>query len=383
MKKKIAILGSTGSIGTQTLEVIAEHPELFEVETLTANNRVEDLIRQAIRFQPNCVVIGNELHYQRLKDALADHPVKVFAGYEAISQAATLPSVDMVVTGMIGFSGLLPTVKAIEAGKPVALANKETLVVAGELVTDLIKKHQTPLLPIDSEHSAIFQCLQGESLAAVEKLILTASGGPFRTKTAEELLHVSRKDALAHPSWDMGATITVNSATMMNKGMEVIEARWLFGIYADRIEVVVHPQSIIHSMVQFADGAIKAQMGAPDMRLPIQYALAYPHRLPANHSRLDFAKLSSLTFEKPDLTKFPLLSVAYYALQQGGNTPCVMNAANEAAVTAFLEGRIEYTDIFHRVDKALSKMSFIPHPTLQDLQDTHKETITKALTDRG
>ncbi|MDR2848797.1 MAG: 1-deoxy-D-xylulose-5-phosphate reductoisomerase [Bacteroidales bacterium] len=382
MKKKIAVLGSTGSIGMQTLEVIASHSDLFEVETLTANNRVEELILQAIRFQPNCVVIGNELHYQRLKEALADHPIKVFAGYDAIAQAATLPSVDMVVTGMIGFSGLIPTVKAIEAGKAVALANKETLVVAGELVTGLINKHQVPLLPVDSEHSAIFQCLQGEPVASVEKLILTASGGPFRTKTAEELLHVTRNDALAHPSWNMGATITINSATMMNKGMEVIEAHWLFGVPADRIDVIVHPQSIIHSMVQFTDGSIKAQMGVPDMRLPIQYALSYPHRLSTDHLRLDFAKYASLTFEKPDFTKFPLLSVAYHALKQGGNTPCVMNAANEAAVTAFLEGQIGYTDIFHHVDKALSKMTFIPHPTLQDLQDTHRETIARAITDR-
>jgi 1-deoxy-D-xylulose-5-phosphate reductoisomerase len=379
MKKKIAVLGSTGSIGTQTLEVAAAHPDIFEVETITANNRVDELIAQAIRFNPNVVVIGNKQHYARLKEALAAYPIKVFAGEEAIVQAVALPSVDMAVIAMIGFSGLLPTVKAIEAGKAIALANKETLVVAGELVTELVKKHQVPLLPVDSEHSAIFQCLQGESLADVEKLILTASGGPFRTKPAHELDSVTKEDALRHPSWSMGAAITINSATMMNKGMEVIEACWLFGIPADRIEVVVHPQSVIHSMVQFVDGSVKAQMGIPDMKAPIRYALAYPQRLPADHPRIDFAACSSLDFEKPDFKRFPLLEIAYQALREGGNKPCVMNAANETAVAAFLERRIGYSDIYRLIEKALATVPYVRHPTLQDLQETHRETIRKTL----
>ncbi|MDR0713220.1 MAG: 1-deoxy-D-xylulose-5-phosphate reductoisomerase [Bacteroidales bacterium] len=379
MKKRIAVLGSTGSIGTQTLEVAAAHPDIFEVETITANNRVDELIAQAIRFQPNIVVIGNKMHYKRLKEALASYPVKVFAGDDAIVQAVTLPSVDMAVIALIGFSGLLPAVKAIEAGKAVALANKETLVVAGELITELVKKHQVPLLPVDSEHSAIFQCLQGESLSNVEKLILTASGGPFRTKLAHELNDVTKEDALQHPSWNMGAAITINSATMMNKGMEVIEACRLFGIPADRIEVVVHPQSVIHSMVQFIDGSVKAQMGIPDMMIPIRYALAYPQRLPAGHSRIDFATRFSLDFEKPDLKRFPLLEMAYRVLREGGNQPCVMNAANETAVAAFLEGRIHYTDIYRLIEKALATIPFIRYPTLDDLQETHRETIRKTL----
>ncbi|MDR1865166.1 MAG: 1-deoxy-D-xylulose-5-phosphate reductoisomerase [Bacteroidales bacterium] len=379
MKKRIAVLGSTGSVGTQTLDVIAAHPDMFEVEILTANNRVDELIRQTLRFQPNAVVIGNERHYPRLKEALAACPVKVFAGYDAVAQAAAMPSVDMVVTALTGFSGLLPTVKAIEAGKPVALANKETLVTAGEIVTELSRKHRAPLLPVDSEHSAIFQCLQGETYRSVEKLILTASGGPFRSKTAEELSRVTREDALQHPSWNMGEVITVNSATLMNKGMEVIEAYWLFDIPVSRIEVVIHPQSVIHSMVQFTDGSIKAQMGVPDMKAPIRYALSYPHRLSSGHPRLDFAEYPSLTFEKPAHDRFPLLALACRALEEGGNKPCVMNAANEAAVSAFLEGRIGFTDIFRRVETALSRISYVAHPTLDDLLETHRETIGSAM----
>ena len=375
MKKKIAILGSTGSIGTQTLEVIAAHPDHFEVETLTAHHNVEALAQQAIRFQPNAVVIGNKDHYHRLKEALAQYPVKVYAGYEAIAQVAILPSVDMVVAAMVGFSGLLPTVKAIEAGKTIALANKETLVVAGELITRLAMQHQVALLPVDSEHSAIFQCLQGEQYHSIEKIILTASGGPFRTRTADELRYVTKEEALRHPSWNMGAKITVDSATLMNKGLEVIEARWLFDVPAERIEVLVHPQSVIHSMVQFTDGSVKAQLGVPDMKVPIQYALSYPDRLDSDFQRLDWMKYSALTFEKPDMQRFPALGLAFQALKEGGNIPCAMNAANEAAVEAFLNGRTGFTDIPRWIEQAMQQIAYIDHPTLDELQETHRETI--------
>jgi 1-deoxy-D-xylulose-5-phosphate reductoisomerase len=375
MKKKIAILGSTGSIGTQTLDVIAAHPEHFEVETLTANNNVELLARQAIRFQPNAVVIGNKELYGALKEVLAPHPIKVYAGCDAIAQVAALPSVDMVVTAMVGFSGLVPVVKAIEAGRHIALANKETLVVAGELITKLAVQHKVALLPVDSEHSAIFQCLQGEQYNPVEKIILTASGGPFRTKTSEELVYVTRDEALRHPSWNMGAKITVDSATLMNKGLEVIEARWLFDVPAERIEVLVHPQSVIHSMVQFTDGSVKAQLGVPDMKVPIQYALSYPYRLDSNFPRLDFTKYASLTFEQPDMQRFPALGLAFQALKDGGNRPCVMNAANEAAVEAFLCGRIGFTDIPKLIEQAMQQVAYIAGPTLNQLQETHRETI--------
>ena len=376
MKKKIAILGSTGSIGTQTLEVMAAHPEHFEVETLTAHNNVALLVQQAIRFQPNAVVIGNKEQYSRLKEALTLHPVKVYAGYDAIAQAASLPSVDMVVAAMVGFCGLTPVIQAIEAGKHIALANKETLVVAGELVTRLAMQHQVALLPVDSEHSAIFQCLQGEQYHPIEKIILTASGGPFRTKTAEELTHVTKDEALRHPSWNMGAKITIDSATLMNKGLEVIEARWLFDVPAERIEVLVHPQSVIHSMVQFNDGSVKAQLGVPDMRAPILYALSYPGRLISDFPRLDFAKYASLTFEKPDMQRFPALGLAYRALKDGGNRPCVMNAANEAAVEAFLNGRIGFSDIPKRIEQAMQQIAYIANPTIEQLQETHRETIS-------
>ena len=376
MKKKIAILGSTGSIGTQTLEVIAAHPDHFEVETLTAHNNVDLLAQQAIHFQPNSVAIGNKEQYSRLKEALAHHPIKVYAGYDAIAQVAAMPSVDMVVTAMVGFSGLIPTVKAIEAGKHIALANKETLVVAGDLVTQLAMQHQVALLPVDSEHSAIFQCLQGEEYNPIEKIILTASGGPFRTKTAEELTHVTKEEALRHPSWNMGAKITIDSATLMNKGLEVIEARWLFDVPAERIEVLVHPQSVIHSMVQFTDGSVKAQLGVPDMKAPIQYALSYPYRLDSDSQRLDFSKYASLTFEKPDIQRFPALALARQALKDGGNRPCVMNAANEAAVEAFLNGWIGFTDIPRWIERAMQQIVFIANPTLEQLQETHWETIS-------
>ena len=376
MKKKIAIFGSTGSIGTQTLKVIAAHPEHFEVETLTANNNVDLLVRQAICFQPNTVVIGNKEHYSHLKEALAQYPVKVFAGYDAIAQVAALPSADMAVMAMVGFSGLIPTVKAIEAGKHIALANKETLVAAGELVTKLATQQQVALLPVDSEHSAIFQCLQGEQYNPIEKIILTASGGPFRAKTAEELAYVTKEEALRHPSWNMGAKITIDSATMMNKGLEVIEAHWLFDLPAERIEVLVHPQSVIHSMVQFADGSVKAQLGVPDMKSPIQYALSYPYRMESDFPRLDFSKYPSLTFEKPDTQRFPALALAYQALKDGGNRPCVMNAANEAAVEAFLNGSISFTDIPRWIERAMQQVAYIANPTLEQLLETHRETVS-------
>jgi len=376
MKKKIAILGSTGSIGTQTLEVIAADPELFEVETLTAHNNVELLAEQAIRFQPNTVVIGNKEHYSRLKEMLTKHPIKVFAGYDAIAQVAAMPSVDLVVAAMVGFSGLVPTVEAIKAGKSIALANKETLAAAGEIINDLVTQHKVAIIPIDSEHSAIFQCLQGEKYSAVEKIILTASGGPFRAKTTEELEHVTKNEALQHPSWNMGAKITVDSATLMNKGLEVIEAYWLFGIPAEHIEVLVHPQSIIHSMVQFTDGSIKAQLGLPDMKAPILYALSYPYRLGSDFTRLDFTKYPALTFENPDLQRFPALGLAYQALKDGGNRPCIMNAANEAAVEAFLAGHIGFMDIPRLIEQAMQKITYIEKPTLEQLLETHKETIS-------
>ncbi|MDR1172272.1 MAG: 1-deoxy-D-xylulose-5-phosphate reductoisomerase [Bacteroidales bacterium] len=375
MKKKIAILGSTGSIGTQTLDVIAAHPEHFEVEALTANNNVELLAQQAIRFQPNVVVIGNKELYGTLKEILAPHPIKVYAGSAAITQVVALSSIDMVVTAMVGFSGLVPTVKAIEAGRHIALANKETLVVAGELITQLAMQHQVALLPVDSEHSAIFQCLQGEQYNSIEKIILTASGGPFRTKTAGELVYVTKDEALQHPSWDMGAKITIDSATLMNKGLEVIEARWLFDVPAEHIEVLVHPQSVIHSIVQFADGSAKAQLGVPDMKVPIQYALSYPYRFHSYFPRLDFTKYASLTFEKPDMQRFPALGLAFQALKDGGNRPCVMNAANEAAVEAFLNGRIGFTDIPRLIEQAMQQIAYIAGPTLNQLQETHRETV--------
>ena len=375
MKKKIAILGSTGSIGTQTLEVIAAHPEHFEVETLTANHNAELLAQQAIRFQPNAVVIGNKEMYIRLKELLAHHPVKVYAGYDAIAQVAALPSADMVVAAMVGFSGLMPVVKAIEAGKHIALANKETLVVAGEWITKLAMQHQVTILPVDSEHSAIFQCLQGEQYNPIAKLILTASGGPFRAKTAGELLHVTKEEALRHPSWNMGAKITVDSATLMNKGLEVIEARWLFDVPTERIEVLVHPQSVIHSMVAFADGSVKAQMGVPDMRAPIQYALSYPFRLTSDFPCLNLAEYATLTFEQPDMQRFPALGLAFEALKTGGNCPCVMSAANEAAVQAFLDGHIGFTDIPRWIEQAMQQITFIANPTPDQLMETHRETV--------
>ena len=372
-KRTIAILGSTGSIGTQTLQVVEEHPDKFEVYAITANTRVNELIQQARKFMPEAVVIADESKYQQLKEALADLPIKVYGGYESICQIVESKPIDIVVTAMVGFSGLRPTINAIKAGKAIALANKETMVVAGEMINALAIEHRTPILPVDSEHSAIFQCLAGEMQNKVEKLILTASGGPFRTFTKEQLEHVTRQQALKHPNWSMGAKITIDSASMMNKGFEVMEAKWLFGVGAEDIEVVVHPQSVIHSMVQFADGAIKAQLGTPDMRLPIMYALTYPTRLTSSFERIDWNTLKELTFEKPNLELFPNLRHAYTALAEGGNIPCVVNAANEICVAAFLEERIKFTDMPKLIERAMEKATYILKPTLEDYLETDKE----------
>ena len=366
MQKRIAILGSTGSIGTQALEVISAHPDKFEVEVLTAQNNVELLIKQSIRYKPNMVVIGKEDLYEEVKSALSDHPVKVYCGADAIAQVCAFDSVDMVLTAMVGFSGLKPTIEAIRAGKSIALANKETLVVAGELIMKEAKVNRVSIIPVDSEHSAIYQCLVGEGGNSIEKIILTASGGPFRGMSATQLEKVSPEEALQHPNWCMGPKITIDSATMMNKGLEVIEARWLFGASADRIEVVIHPQSIIHSMVQFADGSIKAQMGLPDMRLPIQYALSYPDRFDSDFERFDFLKHPQLTFEQPDTKIFRNLALSYEALRIGGNWPCILNAANEVAVDAFLKELIGFLEIPDVIENTLGKSSFMKAPGLED-----------------
>ncbi len=372
-KRQIAILGSTGSIGTQTLQVVEEHPECFEVYAITANTRVDDLIAQARKFMPEAVVIADDSKYPRLKEALADLPIKVYGGYEAVCQIVEEGPIDIVVTAMVGFSGLRPTINAIKAGKAIALANKETMVVAGEMINALAMEYKTPILPVDSEHSAIFQCLAGEMHNKVEKLILTASGGPFRTFTKEQLEHVTKEQALKHPNWSMGAKITIDSASMMNKGFEVMEAKWLFGVGAEEIEVVVHPQSVIHSMVQFEDGAVKAQLGTPDMRLPIMYALTYPSRLSSSFGRIDWSTLGELTFEKPDLELFPNLRHAYEALAKGGNIPCVVNAANEICVAAFLNDRIRFTDMPRLIERAMDEAAYILKPTLEDYLETDKE----------
>ena len=372
-KRQIAILGSTGSIGTQTLQVIEEHPECFEVYAITANSRVDDLIAQARKFMPEAAVIADETKYPKLKEALADLPIKVYGGYEAICQIVEAGPIDVVVTAMVGFSGLRPTINAIKAGKAIALANKETMVVAGELINALAMEYKTPILPVDSEHSAIFQCLAGEMHNRVEKLILTASGGPFRTFTKEQLEHVTKEQALKHPNWSMGAKRTIDSATMMNKGFEVMEAKWLFGVGASDIEVVVHPQSVIHSMVQFEDGAIKAQLGTPDMRLPIMYALTYPNRLSSSFERIDWRKTGELTFEEPNMELFPNLRHAYEALARGGNIPCVVNAANEICVAAFLNDRIKFTDMPRLIERAMNEAHYILKPTLEDYLETDKE----------
>ena len=365
-KRQIAILGSTGSIGTQALQVIEEHSDLYEVYALTAGNNVDLLIEQARKFMPDVVVIANESHYQSLSEALADLPIKVYAGADALADVATAEPIDMVLASMVGYAGLRPTMNAIRAGKAIALANKETLVVAGELVTQLAIEHRVPLLPVDSEHSAIFQCLAGEANNPIEKILLTASGGPFRTWSIEQLQHATREQALKHPNWDMGAKITIDSASMMNKGFEVIEAKWLFDVTPSQIEVVVHPQSVIHSMVQFADGSVKAQLGTPDMRLPIQYAFSYPYRLPLTTERLDFSKLSSLTFEQPDPVRFRNLGLSFEALNQGGNMACILNAANEVCVAAFLKERIGFLQMSDVIERTMQKVDFIKAPTYED-----------------
>jgi 1-deoxy-D-xylulose-5-phosphate reductoisomerase len=377
-KRQIAILGSTGSIGTQTLDVIREHADLFEIYALTANNNVELLIRQAQEFLPEMVVIANESKYGQLKDALADLPIKVWAGEDALSQVVQAEPIQIVLTAMVGYSGLKPTISAIQAGKTIALANKETLVVAGELITRLALENRTPILPVDSEHSAIFQCLAGESNNPIEKIILTASGGPFRTFSTEQLATATKEAALKHPNWTMGAKITIDSASMMNKGFEMIEAKWLFGVETNQIQIVVHPQSIVHSMVQFKDSSIKAQMGLPDMRLPIQYALAYPNRIFSNFERLDFNKFPILSFEEPDTCKFRNLELAYEAVRKGGNMPCILNAANEIAVAAFLEDRTGFLNMSDGIEKTMQTVPFIASPDLNDYIQTDAEARKKA-----
>jgi 1-deoxy-D-xylulose-5-phosphate reductoisomerase len=378
-KKRIAILGSTGSIGTQVLEVISAHAEHFEVEVLTAQDNVDLLIQQAKKFQPNVVVISNEKHYDKLKEALAAENIKIYAGENALASVVQMDTIDLVVTALVGYAGLRPTIKAIESGKTIGLANKETLVVAGELITSLAREKGVNIYPIDSEHSAIFQCMVGEFHNKIEKIILTASGGPFRGKKKSDLLSIRKEQALKHPNWTMGAKITIDSASLMNKGLEVIEAKWLFGLTSSQVEVVVHPQSIIHSFVQFEDGSIKAQLGLPDMRLPIQFALSYPIRLKSDFPRFDFAQYPNLTFEKPDLETFRNLALAYEALKKAGNTPCVLNAANEVAVAEFLKDKIGFLEMSDVVERCMTKMAYIKNPSYEDYVETDKETRIKAL----
>jgi len=381
MRKRIAILGSTGSIGTQTLEVIAQNPEHFEVEVLTANNNIGLLIDQAKKFQPNVVVISNSCHYDELKEALKNESIKVYAGREALQQVVQMDTIDVVVTAMVGYSGLIPTCNAIKAGKHIALANKETMVVAGEIINQLAIENKVNIYPVDSEHSAIFQCLVGEFNNEVEKIYLTASGGPFRGFTLEQLAKVTKADALKHPNWDMGAKITIDSASMMNKGFEVIEAKWLFGLKPEQIDVVVHPQSIIHSIVQFCDGSMKAQMGLPDMKLPIQYALSFPERLPSTIKRFSFFDYPKLTFEQPNTKNFRNLALAFEALNLGGNMPCILNAANEVVVQAFLNDKISFLQMPEIIEQAMGKVTYLKKPNLEDYTQTDKESriLTSAM----
>jgi 1-deoxy-D-xylulose-5-phosphate reductoisomerase len=377
-KKRIAILGSTGSIGTQALEVIAAHPDVFEVEVLTAQRNADLLIEQSRKFKPNAVVIVDDTQYEKVKSVLLPLDIKVFTGENALASVVQMESIDLVLTALVGYSGLKPTIKAIEAGKNIALANKETLVVAGELITSLAREKGVNIYPVDSEHSAIFQCMVGEFHNPIEKIILTASGGPFRGKKKNELIQVTKAQALKHPNWTMGAKVTIDSATLMNKGLEVIEAKWLFGLNPEQVEVVVHPQSIIHSLVQFEDGSIKAQLGLPDMRLPIQFALSYPNRLKSEFPRFDFAQYPALTFEKPDTETFRNLALAFEALNRGGNMPCVLNAANEIAVQEFLMDKIGFLQMSDVVEQCLSKMDYIASPAFEDYVNTDKETRIKA-----
>lgn len=373
-KKNIAILGSTGSIGRQALQVIEEHHDAFQVEVLTAANNIPLLVQQAKKFKPNAVVISNSEHYQELKNCLAGDDIKVYAGENALAAIVEMDSIDLVLTALVGYSGLGPTIRAVRAGKPIALANKETLVVAGELVTGLAREKGVNIYPVDSEHSAIFQCLVGEFHNKIEKIILTASGGPFRGKKAGDLSKITKTEALRHPNWSMGAKVTIDSATLMNKGLEVIEAHWLFGLRPEQIDVVVHPQSIIHSLVQFEDGSIKAQLGLPDMRLPIQFALSYPDRLKSTFPRFDFANYPALNFEKPDTETFRNLALAFDAMARGGNMPCVLNAANEVAVAEFLQDRVGFLQMSAVVEHCLGKMAYIKNPSYEDYVETDRET---------
>ena len=371
MKRKICILGSTGSIGTQALQVIEEHSDLFEAYVLTAGNNADLLISQARKFVPCAVVIADESKYDQVREALTDLPIQVYAGSEALCQVVAMEPVDMVLTALVGFSGLRPTIAAIKAGKSIALANKETLVVAGELITALCQEYNVPMLPVDSEHSAIFQSLMGEE-SPIEKIILTASGGPFRKFTLDEMKDVTAAQALKHPNWDMGAKITIDSASMMNKGFEVIEAKWLFDVDADRIQVVVHPQSIVHSAVQFQDGAVKAQLGAPDMRVPIQLAMSYPVRLESSFPRIDWWDMQDLTFERPDLERFPCLAMAYEAIRRGGNAACVVNAANEVVNLAFRQGKCGFLQMAEVIAETLERVPYIKEPSLEDYLETDR-----------
>ena len=377
-KRRIAILGSTGSIGRQALDVISQHRDLFEVELLTANNSSDLLIRQAIEFNANAVVICNESKYSEVAEALEPHYIKVFAGMKSVCDLVTSDNIDIVLTSMVGFSGLESTISAVKAGKTIALANKETLVAAGQLVMELAAKHRARILPVDSEHSAIFQCLMGSAGAEIEKIHLTASGGPFRTWSREDIAAATPAQALKHPNWSMGSKITIDSATMMNKGLEIIEARWLFGTSGDKINVVVHPESIIHSMVEYADGSVIAQMGHPDMREAIQFAFSYPFRLPLNNRKLNFAELGCMSFHAPDFEKFPGLRLAYQALEKGGNMACIMNAANEAAVAAYLKGQIGFYDITDIVERCMNDGPFIASPDMDDIFRTNDETLKMA-----
>ena len=377
-KRHIAILGSTGSIGRQALDVISQHRDLFEVELLTANNSTELLIHQAVEFDVNAVVICNEDKYQEVRDALDPHDIKVFAGMQSVCDLVTGDNIDIVLTSMVGFSGLSSTVAAVGAGKTIALANKETLVAAGKIVMDLAAKTGARILPVDSEHSAIFQCLMGSAGAPIEKIHLTASGGPFRTWSSEDIAKATRAQALNHPNWSMGSKITIDSATMMNKGLEIIEARWLFGMPGDKIEVVIHPESIIHSMIEYADGSVIAQMGHPDMREAIQFAFSYPFRLPLNNRKLNFAELGKMSFFAPDLDKFPALKLAYESLEKGGNMACIMNAANEAAVEAFLQERIGFYDITSVVRECMDGVDFVAEPDLDTIFATNSEAYIRA-----
>lgn len=378
MKKRIAILGSTGSIGKQSLEVISCHPELFEVEVLTANNNVDLLVSQAKKYQPNAVVIGNPDKYRIVKEALQNEPVKIYAGMNALNQIVQMETIDLVITAMVGYSGLIPTWHAVKAGKNVALANKEALVVAGEIITSLAKENQVDILPVDSEHSAIFQCLIGEVANPVEKIYLTCSGGPFHGKSVEELKNVTVEDALAHPNWDMGPKITIDSATLINKGFEAIEAHWLFGLPSSKIDIIIHPQSIVHSLVQFEDGSIKAQLGLPDMRLPIQYAMGFPYRIKNKLPRFSFLDYPELHFGQPDIKIFRNLALAFKAMDAGGNIPCILNAANEVAVQAFLDRKIKFLQISEIIEQTIDGVTFVEKPSMDDLIQSNTETRKKA-----